>query len=276
MDPSSTPNPVVLMRPPGRDRTEWDAAAEFFPVYRYRAEVPAGSLVIGRYAFLPLFHEVEQDLLLLGSRTINSYAQHAFIASMDYYEVLRDVTFPTWFRLEDVPPSLHSRAFVVKGRTNSQKLQWSRRMFAANFEQAVHIGAELLSDGLIGSQGLAIRLYEPLQTLEVGLQGLPLSNEWRVFYYRGQRLTHGYYWGTISDWGLVEAQREEFETAGLAFADSVAGRIAQQAPFVVLDVAKTQAGGWRLVELNDGCQAGLNDTVDATELYAKLREALAR
>lgn len=268
--------PVVLYRSGLADPAEELECAAHFPVYRYRAQVPAGSLVIGRYSLLPFYNEMEADINLLGSRLINSLAQHRYIADFQYYEDLKDVTFPSWTRLEDVPFRLRSQPFVVKGRTNSRKFEWHRKMFAKDFAAAVGIAADLATDGLIGQQGVVVRQYVPLETFEEGVTGTPLTNEWRIFYYRGERLAWGYYWGILDDWSHVERATPDFERSGLPFADAVAQRLVDKAPFVVLDIAKTQEGQWQVVELNDGCQAGLNGTVKPFELYGALAKALNR
>ena len=267
--------PCILYRTGVSEESEERAARAVFPVYRYRAQVPCGSLVVGRYSVLPFADELEKDLELLGSTQINTLAQHRYIADLDYYEDFKDVTFPTWFRFSDVPTAVRSQPFVVKGRTNSRKFDWPTKMFAADFQQAVRIGSELLTDGLIGQQGIVLRQYVPLETFEVSVTGLPLTNEWRVFYYKGKRLVHGFYWGNLDDWSAVERATPDFEEHGLPFADALAQRVKNKVPFVVLDIAKTQDGRWILVELNDGCQSGLNGVLDATVLYAKLAKCLA-
>lgn len=266
--------PVVLYRSGLGESAEELECAAHFPVYRYRTQVPLGSLVIGRYSFLPFYDELEADVTLLGSRLINSLAQHRYIADFHYYDDLKDVTFPSWTRLEDVPLRLRSQPFVVKGRTNSRKFEWHRKMFAKDFAAAVNIAAELATDGLIGQQGVVIRQFVPLETFEEGITGTPLTNEWRVFYYRGRRLAWGYYWGILDDWSHVERATPDFECNGLPFADAIARRLVDKAPFVVLDIAKTQDGRWQVVELNDGSQAGLNGTVSPRELYGNLAKAL--
>ena len=264
------------MRASRYEEEELAVAKQHFPVYRYRAEVPRGSLVVGRYANLPFHGELEQDLRLLGSSLVNSTMQHQYVANFDYYADLQDVTFPTWFRLEDVPAHKRNSAFVVKGRTNSRKQAWATHMHASDFAAAARLSAELLTDALLGPQGLVVREYVPLEVFEVScVNGLPFANEWRLFYYRGRRLAHGYYWSAIDDWSLVRAAEPGFEREGLPFADEVALRLVDKIPFVVIDIARTVEGRWVVVELNDGCQSGLNDSVPAEVLYRNLRAALS-
>lgn len=266
----------ILMRASRQEEDEFSTASRHFPVYRLRSEIPAGSLVVGRYANLPFHRELEQDVANLGSRLINSTGQHSYIADFSYYEDLRDLTFPTWFRLEDVPRRLHSEPLVVKGRTNSRKFEWQHKMFAQDFPAAVRIATELANDGLIGQQGLVVRQFVPLQVFQESLTGPPMTNEWRIFYLGTRRLAHGYYWGNIDDWAPVEAARADFERHGLAVADEAARRVSEWANFFVVDVARTADGRWVVVELNDGCQAGLNGVVDADELYGNLKAHLPK
>lgn len=258
------------------EREEQAVAEQFFPVVNLRSLVPAGSLVVGRYANLPFHQELERDLRNLGSRLINTTEEHRYVADFDYYDDLRDVTFPTWFDAQSIPSSVKlTSAFVVKGRTNSIKQAWSQLMFAKDFADASRVAAALRADGLIGPQGVVYRQYVPLETFETSaVSGMPFSNEWRIFYYRGKRLAHGYYWSGIDDWALVDNATPNFLSEGLPFADEVAQRLVDKIPFVVVDIARTSEGRWMVVELNDGCQAGLNDSVPAAALYSNLRAAL--
>lgn len=272
---SSTLKPCIFLRPSQCEKEEQVVMREHFPVHIQRTAIPAGSLVIGRFSVLPFHREVEQDVINLGSKLINSSVQHEYVANFDYYDDIADVTFPTWFNLADVPYALRQSPFVVKGRTNSKKHAWSQLMYAPDFLQASRIAAELRCDGLLSQQGIIIRQYVPLETFEVSdINGMPFSNEWRIFYYQGKRLAYGYYWSIIDDWTPVQEATQNFLQEGLVFADEVANRLIDKIPFVVIDIAKTVSGEWKVVELNDGCQSGLNDSVSAETLYQQLKLAL--
>jgi hypothetical protein len=66
----------------------------------------------------------------------------------------------------------------------------------------------------------------------------------------------------------------DLAAAGLAVARQAAARIAPHVPFFVVDVAETEAGPWRVVEVNDGQMSGLS-TIDPDRFYAALAAALA-
>lgn len=268
--------PVIFFREKNQDREEIHQAQQFFPYYTSRVLIPHDSLVIGRYSCLPFYDELERDVHHLNSQLINSGFQHSYIASFDYYWDIEPYTFKTWFSLADVPYSRREQPLVVKGRTNSKKSQWNKMMFAQNFAQAVHIGAELMLDPMIGEQGIIVREFTELETFEKGINDMPMTNEWRVFFYRNNLLAYGYYWGEILDnQEPVRQAQADFEETGLNFAKEVASIISDFTNFFVIDIAKTQDGRWVVVEVNDGQQSGLNFTVKPEELYANLANCLA-
>jgi hypothetical protein len=266
--------PIVLFRKQFDTSGEGQVAARHLPVVNYRSQVPPGSRVIGRFACLPFYDELETDLSVAGSVLINTRAQHSYIANFDYYADVQDYTFRTWFSFAEVPDAVKSRPFVVKGRTNSRKLQWRTHMFAPDFRAAMNLGSDLMNDPTIGPQGLVIREYEPLETFEIGINDVPMTNEWRLFFFRDKLLAYGYYWAIIDDLAAVDAARPDFERTGIPFARQMAEILMTHTNFFVVDIAKTVSGQWRLVEVNDGQQSGANEFIDADELYRELASAL--
>lgn len=267
--------PHILFRKKFDSDGESAIAGKYFPVTHLRTTVPKDSLVIGRFSCLPYYDELVADLATNGSSLINSLSAHSYIANFDYYYDIAEYTFPTWFEFVHVPFSKREAPFVVKGRTNSRKFQWKTHMFAKDFKAAVLLGSELMNDPFIGPQGLVIREYVPLQTFEIGLNDVPMTNEWRMFFYKGTLLASGYYWAILDDHSVVEEVRPDFEATGIPFAKKVAKILSETVSFFVLDIAKTAEGQWKVVEVNDGQQSGLNDLVDADELYRNLARALA-
>lgn len=222
------------------------------------------KLVVGRYSVLPFYGELEHDLHLQGSELINNRYHHSFVADFHWYEIVKNHTPPTWFRLEDVPKE--GGPFVVKGRTNSRKFEWDKKMFAPDFRSVINIETELMQDGLIGPQGVVIRKFIPLKVLEVGLHGLPFSNEWRFFFLRDQLLTHGFYWSASERKGTMNDK-------GMAFAHMIANKLKSHVNFFVVDIAETAQGNWILIEVNDGQMSGLSEC-NPDELYSNLQAAL--
>lgn len=268
-------NPVILMRSLGQESEQEELACQsYFKRLHLRSEVKKDDLVVCRYSALPYFDELVMDIHNIGAHIINSYAAHTYCAQFEYYYDIEDLTFESWERLDMVPRKYHQSPFVVKGKTNSRKQQWNSKMFANNFVQASSIAAELMCDGLIGQQGIVIRKFEPLETFEVGINGLPFTNEWRVFFLDEKPISWGYYWGACEQEGKISQARSGFEKEGLLCAQECAKRIHQRLPFSAIDVARTKSGRWMVVEVNDGQQAGLNGTIEAQQFYENLSKAV--
>lgn len=267
-------NVHVLYRVQPGNEEELETAELNFSVVQLRSRVPSNSIVVARYSALPNYRELEADLETFGSKLINSSEQHRYIASLDYANDLDDLTFKTWHHFQDIPQHYRDKPFVVKGKTNSKKFEWSTKMFAKDFNSAVRIGSELLTDSMIAEQGILVREFVPLEIFETGVTGMPMANEWRLFFYKDKRLADGFYWSILEDMSPVDAARAEFELTGRPFAQQCANIISKKANFFAIDIARTKSGEWICVEVNDGQMSGLCDSVDPNELYSNLVQAL--
>lgn len=238
----------ILFRPSYENDFELEHAKKHFVVEESRINC-FNSLVIGRYSCLPFYRELEKDLSVINSKLINNYQEHLYIANFEWYEDLEKYTFKTYFdyNFYQAPDG----EYVVKGKTNSRKMKWNKLMYAKSKFEAMNIANELSGDPLIGSQGILYRVYEPLETFEIGLNDLPMTNEFRFFFYKDNLIDYGYYWS------IAEIEKKcgsEF----IDFAKMIAKIIANKTNFFVLDIAKTQSGELKLVEINDGQMSGLS------------------
>jgi hypothetical protein len=246
--------PVVLFRKHLAEEGEFEVCQNYFETVELRTKCK-DNLVIGRYACLPHYNELAADLCMVGSRLINSPQEHRWIANFNWYDQLKDYTPRTWFGYDFNLSNCcdYNGPFVVKGRTNSKKFQWNKMMFARDKLQATNIACDLMADSYIGEQGIVFREYVPLETYEIGVNGLPFTNEWRMFFHRDILLSCGYYWS------IAEKTDYECPPEAIAFATEVAKIAKSFATFFVLDVAKTEDGRWILIEVNDGQQSGLSE-----------------
>jgi len=258
-------DPVVLFRSDFSDDVieEKKIIEKYLPVSENRVGL-ADKLVIGRYSVLPYYKELEKDLALQGSRLVNTFREHNYIADFHWYEDVKKFTPETWFRLQDAPKD--QLPFVLKGRTNSRKFEWDTHMLAKTWADVYRIERDLMQDGLIGDQDIVIRKYEPLKTLEVGLNGLPFANEWRFFFYKCHELSHGFYWSSSEARGKIDEK-------GVTLALDVAHIIEEHATFFVLDIAQKENGEWILIEVNDGQMSGLSEN-DPDTFYSNLANVL--
>jgi len=182
-------NNQILFRKSGFE-DEFKIASKYFPCIERRTEVLPNNLVIARYSALPFYKELEEDVETLGSKLINSFHQHQYISDLgNWANDLGDLTPKTWHRLEDIP---EKGPFVVKGATNSKKFEWQTKMFAVDKRAAIDVACQLMNDGVIGEQKIYVRQYIPLVKFIDGIQGMPVTEEYRIFTCDGEILSSGY------------------------------------------------------------------------------------
>lgn len=250
---------------------EENSIKKFFPLVNYRSQIPDNSLVIGRYSVLPFYKELEDELALKNSKLVNSYSQHNYIADIcNWYEDIKEftpVTFTTWGHINE-------GKWVVKGKTSSRKHNWNTHMFADGREQLLNVVKNLLDDPLISKDGLVVREYIPLKRIDTGINGLPITKEWRTFFYKDSFLAGSYYWSNFSD-EFKKDNPEEIPADVVDFATKVAKIVSEHTNFFVLDIAEKESGGYVCIEINDGQMSGLSD-VKPDFLYGKLKKAMER
>ncbi len=263
-------NPVILFRAGYSERDEESAVRTYFRTITQRAQIQKDDFVIPRYSALPFFQELCGDIQYLGGTVINSYKQHMFIADLEnWYAVLRDITPRTWFRLGDIPYN-EEGPFVLKGATNSRKHQWLTHMYASNITEAQRIHWELSNDGFIGDQSIYIRKFVNLRKFLIGVNGMPVTNEWRTFVLYGKILASGYYWSNY--WDDLE-EKPQMDSRAQELLELVIDRVGNASNFYVIDIGQLEDGSWTVVELNDGMMSGLS-MIDPDILYKNMYEIL--
>jgi hypothetical protein len=151
-------------------------------------------------------------------------------------------------------------------------------MFAKDKREAIEVHGRLMADSMLQYQKIYVRQYVPLEVLSEGLQGLPITREYRFFVYKSQILSGGFYWASHSEDikadGIVVNPDEVPRTFLNAIIEKIQNTELSEPPtYYVIDVAKTAAGEWILIELNEGQQSGLSDN-DPNILYENLKNAL--
>lgn len=263
--------PIILARNDTDWQNEADIAKLYFPTTFSRMEIKAGDLVIPRFSALPFYKEQEFDINYVGAKLINSFSEHRYIADLiNWYEDLKDYTPKTYTRLVDLP---EKGPFVLKGETNSKKFLWKTHMYAEDKRAAIEVESKLHCDSLITYQNIYIREYVPLKTFMMGLQGLPITNEYRFFCYKDKVLSGGYYWSShvldLENMGI----KPHINEVPKNFLDKIISIVKDKVNFYVIDVAETVTGDWIVIELNSGDMSGLSEN-DPNILYSNLKKVL--
>ena len=251
------------------DPDEIWAAGLFLSTYKYISSLPTNSLVAPRYTVLPFKEDYFSELKYFNITPINSLEQFNYVANLwNWYHDLKDFTPKTYKNLASLPDK--GTSFILKGATNSRKSQWNTHMFAKDKEAARAVFEKLVDDSLIGQQDIYIREYFPLYTYTTGINGLPITKEFRFFFYKTRVLASGFYWDSHTDC-LDELPLTSEVPLDLVQSESEI--ISKNVNFFVVDFAQTAVGEWIVVEVNSGEMSGLA-CCDPAQLYSNLRKAV--
>ena len=159
---------------------------------------------------------------------------------------------------------------VVKDFVKSRKHEWAEACFipSAADREAVErvVGRFLELQGEDLAEGLVFREYVEFEPVGVHPRsGMPLTEEYRIFWLDGVPVFWSPYWDE-GDYRGSEPPIERF--AGVA--------AAVRSRFFTMDVARRRDGDWMIVELGDGQVSGLPRESDADRFYAALTTGLAR
>lgn len=262
-------SPVVLYRESTMEKDEIFQMNKHIVSVKSRMDVHGGDLVIGRYSVLPMYKDLEIDLNSVGAVLINTYRQHLYVAGLqDYVSDLGDMTPKTWNSIQDVPDNVG--ACVLKGATNSRKHNWNTHMFANNKKEAIEVFVRLQEDALLADQGIFIREYVPLAKVDniIGINGMPVTREFRFFVCYGQVLCGGYYWSSFVD-EMKEVPK--VSEVPMEFLQKAIDRVKDSVNFFAIDIGIMENGQPVVVELNDGQMAGLSEN-DPETLYRQLKK----
>jgi hypothetical protein len=220
------------------------------------SEIPSGSVVVPRYRMLPFARELDDEIRASGSTLINSYRQHRWAADIgDWYSAFEGLTPRTWVDVSDIDPG-YDGAFIVKGETNSRRQLWSTHCFAPSRAQLGSVMANLYSDSLISHQKLWIREFVPLHGWGEDVVGMPVSEEYRLFFLDGREVARGFYWANhLYDLNEAGVHPDPSVVPDDLVSD-IAARLAGHIRFCAVDVARTEAGDWVVIEVNDGPMSG--------------------
>lgn len=264
--------PVVLFRAGLAEEEEMSVCQKYFPVITQRSHVKEGDLVIPRYSALPWYQELEADVEYNGGKLINSYREHCYVADLrTWYYDLGDFTPRTWFYMDQLPTE---GPFVLKGQTNSKKHNWRTHMFAKDKYEAIQVHSRLSADGYVGYQQIYARQYVPLRKFTEGIQGLPITEEYRFFVLDGEVVSGAFYWSEHTEYIQEEFDFEpDPNFVPKDFLKKIIGIVAPKVRFFVVDIARTETGDWIVIELNDGQMSGLSDN-KPNELYSNMLKVL--
>ncbi len=180
---------------------------------------------------------------------------------LDIAEVRPDIR-----RVHEMLASFGSRPLLLKDYVKSRKHEWEEACYIPDasdrqqVEKVLRTFVERQGDGLNG--GIVFREYVELEKLGTHEKsGMPLSKEYRLFFYRHRLIAAQNYW---------EEAAYDGERPDLSVFVAIAQRI--RSSFFTMDIAKTTAGEWLIIEVGDGQVSGLQDRTDVVAFYRSFLE----
>lgn len=228
------------------------------------------GLSIYRGWMMPIhMYELFYNLLLeKGIQLINSpkeYAKYHLLPG--WYSDFEGFTpFSVWNESRDIEDALElaeglEGAFVVKDYVKSRKHEWHDACFIKDIsdrEETFRVINNFIyrqGDNLEG--GVVLRKFESLKSIGNHKDsGMPISEEYRVFVFKGEILISDNYWSENEE---VNISEDEY-----VLIESIASKI--ESNFVTIDLARKTDGSLIIMEIGDGQVSGLQQ-IDAYEFY---------
>ena len=238
-------------------------------------EPPQPAVWFGYIPQPEVYAAVYEAALSRGLRLLNDPDQHLAVFELDRaYPHLEELTAKSIVVRSPAEVEAASQRLAlpwfIRGAMLSNKRKGRGACIAETLEQAREIVGELLAEPHLSRGRVLLREMIPLRTASIDGYGLPAGREFRVFLYRGEVISHGFYWPYLLDFAtLTDAE----EAAMLAVAREAAARLA--APWLSVDVGQTTDGRWVIIESGDPQFSGLG-LMSARKTIEALAAAVAR
>ena len=153
---------------------------------------------------------------------------------------------------------------IIKDFVKSEKHYWDSACFvedSSNTEklrETIHNFMELRGDAF--NEGIVIREYVKLNVLtNHSKSGIPLSEEYRLFFFRKKLLSVYNYWEE-GNYNAQKPDTNEFEKLAQNIENN----------FFTMDIAKNTDGNYIIIELGDAQVSGIPEKEDKNMFYKKL------
>lgn len=217
---------------------------------------------------------VESAIEDMGMKLLVHEAEHLRCSTIEkWYPSLKERT-PFTVVYDELPPVeqvLKDFSFPVFIKGNRQTSRHKKsQCIVVDAVQYEKLRQEWKKDRILSWQKVAIREYVPLMQIDADSfpDMVPISYEFRFFYFEGKCMAYGQYWDIGAKYDLKDEELSEV----LELTDWAADRLSVSFP--AIDVAKTAFGKWIIIEVNDAQESSFvginplklwNNTIDAMQ-----------
>ncbi|WP_240420460.1 ATP-grasp domain-containing protein [Paenibacillus periandrae] len=221
-----------------------------------------------------LYYTLQQKNAIL----INSPTEYRIGHYFPYsYEAIKKATPQSiWLGIEELSNGFDvlfekmrifkNKPVMVKDYVKSRKHEWEEACYipdASDQQRAQTVLRNFIDrQGSELNGGIVIREFIQLEQLaNHPKSGMPLSNEYRLFFLHHKLVQCTEYWDEVD-------YQQEFPNLD-SFIDLAKGVASQ---FFTMDIAKTTGGEWTVIEIGDGQVSGLPSHADLEQFYKSIME----
>ena len=228
-----------------------------------------GLTIYRGWMMSPNMYENFYNLLLeRGIQLINTpkeYAKYHLLPGW-YKDFERCTPFSIWSESKNIQDALKltdglEGAFIIKDYVKSRKHEWYDACFIKDIRDKEN--TEKIINNFINRQdsnlegGVVLRKFESLKSIGNHKDsGMPISEEYRIFVFKGEILIADNYW---NDGGEVNITEDEY-----TLIESIISKI--ESSFITIDLARKTDGNLIIMEMGDGQVSGLQQ-MDTYEFY---------
>jgi hypothetical protein len=160
----------------------------------------------------------------------------------------------------------NGKGVIVKDYVKSEKHYWDTACYVENSNDIDKLTKTInnlieLRDKYF-NEGIVIREYVELNNLaKHPKSNMPLSEEYRLFFYKNELLCILNYWGE-GEYNTERPNVEVFETIAKTIRSN----------FFTMDIAKEKNGKYIIIELGDGQVSGIPEKEDKNIIYKNIKE----
>ena len=228
-----------------------------------------GLTIYRGWMMSPNMYENFYNLLLeRGIQLINTpkeYAKYHLLPGW-YKDFERCTPFSIWSESKNIQDALKltdglEGVFIIKDYVKSRKHEWYDACFIKDIRDKEN--TERVINNFINRQGsnleggVVLRKFESLKSIGNHKDsGMPISEEYRIFVFKGEVLIADNYW---NDSGELNITEDEY-----TLIESIISKI--ESSFITIDFARKTDGNLIIMEMGDGQVSGLQQ-MDEYEFY---------
>lgn len=227
--------------------------SSLFKIERPRTEVKATT--VARIGAISNYDGLYKELLASDFELINTPKQHHLASVLEaWYPLInrltpKSVVYHEVPSVEEVLEQLDFPLFI-KGNRQTAKHDPSLSI-ARNRDDFSRITSAYQNNEILHWQKMVCRQLVALRALPYQVADkVPISFEFRTFWWKGQFVAAGHYWSQHLEYTWTETEKRE----ALAVAQQAVKLL--EIPFLVIDMAMTSKGEWIIIECNDAQESG--------------------